>query len=69
MSAFLKKGREVWITMFEHQWVAQRAGGNPADAESYEMVIYCAVCGGDYPGDADEFPDDQYPCGPPDSEP
>lgn len=29
----------------QHQWTGQQAGGNPADASSYEWVEYCALCG------------------------
>ncbi len=29
----------------QHQWVRRRAGGDPAEAGSYEVVTYCQVCG------------------------
>ncbi len=29
----------------EHKWKMQRMGGNPANAESYEWVRFCEVCG------------------------
>ena len=29
----------------DHKWVTRRAGGNPADAESYERVTFCDKCG------------------------
>jgi len=28
-----------------HQWTGKQAGGDPADAGSYEWVRYCSVCG------------------------
>lgn len=28
-----------------HCWVGRQQGGNPAEAESYEWIRYCAVCG------------------------
>lgn len=28
-----------------HKWVSRRMGGNPSDAESYEYVCFCDVCG------------------------
>ncbi len=45
-----------------HQWTSQRAGGPPDIVESYEMVSLCEICGGEYPGDPNEFPERQYPC-------
>lgn len=48
-----------------HKWITQRQGGSPDMAESYEMVTYCENCGGEYPGDPNEFPEAQFECGDP----
>ena len=31
--------------MAEHVWTGCQLGGNPANAESYEWIRYCKVCG------------------------
>jgi hypothetical protein len=40
----------------KHTWVFQRAGGNPANAESYEWVRYCSVCGMEDTCEDEELP-------------
>lgn len=29
----------------KHKWIMQRTGGSPVNAEPYEWVRYCEVCG------------------------
>lgn len=41
-----------------HQWVGQRAGGDPADASSSEWVKYCSACGMEYNDDVPPCPGD-----------
>ncbi len=42
-----RSGQEPqWIqNMRSHNWVMRRMGGNPANAESYERIRYCEICG------------------------
>jgi hypothetical protein len=45
-AALLRRHEPQWLTnMRSHKWKHQRAGGNPADIESYEWVRFCDVCG------------------------
>lgn len=49
---------EQWlIDLRTHKWVGRLVGGNPANAESYEWVRYCEVCGIE-----DTCQDDLPPC-------
>jgi len=43
--------------MTEHKWKFQRVGGSPAEADSYEYVRFCEVCGME-----DNCEDDLPPC-------
>ena len=37
--------RNAGAAMSEHRWVGRQLGGSPVNAESYEWVRYCEVCG------------------------
>lgn len=32
----------------KHLWITKRAGGDPAEATSYEWITYCDRCGIEY---------------------
>jgi len=36
---------ETGIQAGQHKWTGCRRGGSPAEADSYEWVRYCEVCG------------------------
>jgi len=47
-----------------HRFVTRLAGGDPAEAGSYERVRVCEACGCEDAGDPAEFPELFYPdCG------
>jgi hypothetical protein len=46
------------LFLLRHRWTGQRVWSECG----YESVAWCVRCGGEYPGDPAEFPEQQFDC-------